>query len=249
MGVPQQDPGTPLSSFAGTGELQPGMRNGVTVVAWCPAGDYVAAADYLGQIVIVNVTEDEVVLTLGPAGPNVASLSWSPRGDRLVSTHSDGAVRLWDTSSLPMEGKPAAIVESPALAGNEPAPEKPPDDKPAAQQPAAGAAGPVVQRKEVSDLVNKALREINAANWEAYHATLKQIEAFMPNAAEIAAVNRLKTQFASKVKDAIRNAERQKSNDRSKYLELLAKAAEMDPDGPDGDRARKLLSDAVKSGR
>jgi WD40 repeat protein len=250
MGVPQQNPGTPLESFGGAAGLQPGMRNGVTVVAWCPAGDYVAGADYLGQIVIVNVTEDEVVLTLGPSGPNVSGLSWSPRGDRLASIHSDGAVRLWDTSSLPMEGKPPAMGESPALAGTQAEANPPSAEKPAAQPPEpAPSTGPAVQRKEVSDLVNKAFREINFSKWEEYHATLKQIEALAPNAAEIAAVNRLKSQFASKVKDTISNAERYKTSDRSKYLELLAKAAEMDPNGPNGDDARKRLSEAVKSGR
>lgn len=69
-----------------------------TCLAWSPDGEQLALGDQLGTIWILNGQTLQVASVLLGHPRSVTSLAWDPRGERLVSTHSDRSAWVWEVS-------------------------------------------------------------------------------------------------------------------------------------------------------
>ena len=69
------------------------------VVAWSPAGDWLASTGEDGVIMLWHALSGEDVLSYSGHSGKVKAIVWSPTGERLASAGEDGTVHVWDAVS------------------------------------------------------------------------------------------------------------------------------------------------------
>jgi hypothetical protein len=198
------------------------LRNvaGCAAVAFCPTSDYLAEGYTDGRIVIRDEQDDREVATFTTASP-VYHLAWSPLGDRLASAHL-GSVRVWDTSQWVA---PAAAEE--------------PSETPQPQPQPVAEESPSV-REDVAAKIKEAQTAITDKKWAIANGIVAQLEAADLRPAEaVLLYTRVKRELTDQANKKIQQAGRGYS--RTAARQLLNEATKIDPNGPGGKRAAKLL--------
>jgi WD40 repeat protein len=207
------------SPLGGAGGPLTGAPTGnCAATAFSPVNDLLATGYYDGRVVIRDEDADRDLETFTGPG-QVYSLAWSPRGDRLASAHH-GSICIWDTSRFAA----STAGEEPAAAPRTPAP------------PATSA-----KRDDVAAKLKEAQGAIADKDWATTNALITELEAADLRPAEKVTFMRLKRDLSASADRLIQQANKIKSQDPDKALQLLDEAMQIDPNGPAGKKAAKAL--------